>query len=118
MKKLLIVDDQAGILMLLCEIFKTVGYKTFSAANGIEAKRLVNAEQPDCIILDMQMPGMNGIDFFKNLNAKWPGIPVILITANDRTDIPKELLENVSDVFIKPFDIKEVLATVKQLLES
>lgn len=60
MKKLLIVDDQVGIRMLLKEVFKLEGYDIILASNGNEALLHMASSMPDCVLMDMKMPGLNG----------------------------------------------------------
>ena len=60
-EKILIVDDQYGIRVLLNEVFNKEGYKTFQAANGIQALDIVKNQRPDLVLLDMKIPGMDGI---------------------------------------------------------
>lgn len=62
--KILIVDDQYGIRILLNEIFQKEGYKTYQAANGVQALSIVEKDRPDLVILDMKIPGMDGLKFF------------------------------------------------------
>lgn len=76
-KKILIVDDQYGIRLLLFEVFKKDGYKTFQAANGKEALEIVRNEVPDIVLLDMKMPGMDGLEILKHIKGINNGINVI-----------------------------------------
>ena len=69
MKKILIVDDQQGIRLLLNEIFKNEGYETFLASNGIEAVQYVDNNVIDCALLDMKIPGMNGLEILKHIKS-------------------------------------------------
>lgn len=61
-EKILIVDDQYGIRILLNEVFNKEGYQTFQAANGLQALDIVTKERPDLVLLDMKIPGMDGIE--------------------------------------------------------
>lgn len=66
-EKILIVDDQYGIRILLNEVFHKEGYQTFQAANGIQALDIVTKERPDLVLLDMKIPGMDGIEILKRM---------------------------------------------------
>ncbi|SUI99083.1 Sporulation initiation phosphotransferase F [Sporosarcina pasteurii] len=118
-RNVLIVDDQQGIRLLLEEVFKKEGYGTKSAANGGEALQQVKNEQPDCILLDMKMPGMDGIDVLRQLKKEWPEIPVIMMTAYEELKLVEHALEiGAEKYFTKPFDIFEVRDAVNLLLAS
>ena len=94
MKNLLIVDDQTGIRLLLEEIFRREGYRTRLAPNGLKALQEVENELPDCVLLDMNMPGIDGIEVLKRLKRSWPDIPVIMMTAYGDSELIDEALES------------------------
>lgn len=114
MKNLLIVDDQPGIRLLLCEVFKQEGYTTHLAANGVAALQLVEKVKPDCVLLDMEMDGMNGADVLRKLKVNWPEIPVIMMTANEM-ELAGDILKDVVHYFTKPFDIYKMCEAVNGL---
>jgi two-component system response regulator (stage 0 sporulation protein F) len=68
-EKILIVDDQFGIRILLNEVFQKEGYQTFQAANGIQALEIVTKHDPDLVLLDMKIPGMDGIEILKRMKV-------------------------------------------------
>lgn len=116
--KILIVDDQYGIRMLLTEVFKREGYKTYAAENGFKALEIVKTTPPDIAILDMKIPGMDGIEILKRIKELDENIKVIFMTAYGELDVLEEgkalgALKN----FSKPFDIDEMKLTVKEILE-
>lgn len=119
MKRLLIVDDQQGIRLLLNEVLKKEGYATYLAANGIEALSFAEEHKMDCVLLDMKIPGMNGVEILKRLKEKWPGLPVFMMTAYGELDIVQEAL-NLGAIryFTKPFDIFEVRDEVNKILKD
>lgn len=119
MKRLLIVDDQQGIRLLLNEVMKKEGYETYLAANGIEALGFAEEQEMDCVLLDMKIPGMNGVEILKHLKEKWPGLPVFMMTAYGELDIVQEAL-NLGAIryFTKPFDIFEVRDEVNKILKG
>lgn len=119
MKRLLIVDDQQGIRLLLNEVLKKEGYVTYLAANGIEALNFAEEHEMDCVLLDMKIPGMNGIEILKCLKEKWPELPVLMMTAYGELDIVQEAL-NLGAIryFTKPFDIFEVRDEVNKILKG
>ncbi|MEG0261287.1 MAG: response regulator [Lysinibacillus sp.] len=116
MKRLLIVDDQQGIRLLLNEVLKKEGYLTHLAANGIEALQCAEDHAIDCVLLDMKIPGMNGIEILKRLKEKSPQLPVFMMTAYGELDIIQEALDSGAlHYFTKPFDIFEVRDEVNKI---
>ena len=67
--KILIVDDQFGIRILLNEVLQKEGYETFQAANGLQALEIVKNHDPDLVLLDMKIPGMDGIEILKRMKV-------------------------------------------------
>ncbi|MER2089161.1 response regulator [Sporosarcina sp. JAI121] len=119
MKNLLIVDDQKGIRLLLDEVFRREGIKTTLAANGMEALQAVDAEVPDCVLLDMKMPGIDGLEVLKRLKAGWPDVPVIMMTAYGEIELTEDALKTGAvKYFTKPFDIYEVRDAVIAIFEG
>jgi len=116
-QKILMVDDQPGIRILLNEIFEKEGYQTFQAANGVNALQIVKEEVPDLVILDMKIPEMDGLEILKRIKRDDPKIPVIIMTAYGELSVIQEAISlGAFTHFAKPFDIDEVIATVKQAL--
>ncbi|WP_285846872.1 MULTISPECIES: response regulator [Bacillales] len=117
MKSLLIVDDQAGIRLLLNEVFTKEGFEARLAANGAEALQLITEKEPDCVLLDMKMPGIDGVEVLKRLKKDWPQIPVIMMTAYGEVELTEEAIKNGAEkYFTKPFNIYEVRDAVKEIL--
>ncbi|MDF2946723.1 MAG: two-component response regulator [Bacillales bacterium] len=115
--KILIVDDQFGIRILLTEIFKKEGYKTFHAANGLQAIDIVQSESPDLILLDMKIPGMDGIEILRRVRQIDTKVKVIIMTAYGELDMIQEA-KNLGALtyFSKPFDIDEIRTAVNEYL--
>jgi adenylate cyclase len=116
---ILVVDDIPDNVTILTAHLKTVGYKTISGVNGLEAIELANEEEPDLIMLDINMPKMNGLNACSQLkqqeNTKM--IPIILITANSNVDeIVKGFEVGADDYLIKPFNYMEMLSRVRSML--
>lgn len=115
--KVLIVDDQYGIRVLLYEVFGKEGYETFQAANGREALDIVTKQSPDLVILDMKIPGMDGLEILKEIKKIDKGIKVIMMTAYGELDMIKEATElGAITHFTKPFDIDELRLAVRSQL--
>ncbi|AXI01116.1 response regulator [Sporosarcina sp. PTS2304] len=118
MKKLLIIDDQAGIRLLLDEIFTKSGIQTSLAANGKEGIELFQKFQPDCVLLDMKMPGMNGVDVLREIRKQQPKAVVMMMTAYSEIELTEEAGRlGIDHHFTKPFDIFEVRDTILNRLQ-
>ena len=114
-KKILVVDDQYGIRILLQEVLEREGYHTLLAANGAEALALVANEEPDLVLLDMKIPGMDGIEILANIRKFNPYLKVVMMTAYGELDLVKEATSlNAIGHFTKPFDIDELRLFVNQ----
>ncbi|MGE7690678.1 response regulator [Lysinibacillus sp. NPDC097214] len=117
MKRVLIVDDQPGIRLLLNEVLKKEGYGTYLAANGMEALKYAEEEEINCVLLDMKIPGMDGIEILRHLKERWPQLPVFMMTAYGELDVVQEALDlGAIRYFTKPFDIFEVRDEVNKIL--
>lgn len=115
MKKLLIVDDQFGIRILLNEVFQKEGYKIFQASNGKQALDIVKMRRPDLVLLDIKIPGIDGIEILKRMKKIVPDIKVIVMTAYGELNMIEEAMElGAITYFAKPFDIEEMRDTVKK----
>lgn len=118
-KKVLVVDDQNGIRVLLMEVFNSEGYETYQAANGKMALEIVRCESPDLVLLDMKIPGMDGLEILKHIKEVNPDIKVIMMTAYGELDMIKEATELGALMhFTKPFDIDEMRAAVNLHLKG
>ena len=118
-KKVLIVDDQNGIRVLLVEVFSNEGYETFQASNGKLALDIVRKESPDLLLLDMKIPGMDGLDILKHVKQINSDIKVIMMTAYGELDMIKEATQLGALMhFTKPFDIDALLDLVAQKLQQ
>src|SRR5690606_24359296 len=118
-RKLLIVDDQNGIRVLLHEVFSSEGYETFQASNGRIALDIVKNDQPDLVLLDMKIPGMDGLEILKHIRKIDTEIKVIMMTAYGELDMIKEAMElGALQHFTKPFDIDELRLAVNALFDA
>lgn len=117
--KVLIVDDQNGIRILLLEVFSSEGYNTYQASNGKLALEIVKRESPDLVLLDMKIPGMDGLEILKHVKAIDSSIKVIMMTAYGELDMIKEATDLGALMhFTKPFDIDELRMEVNRQLKS
>jgi len=116
--KILVVDDVPQNVRLLEAVLVSNGYVVSSASSGPEALEMVAAELPDLVLLDIQMPGMNGYEVCRRLPAD-PStrfLPVVMVTSSD-TEVRVNAIEAKADDFItKPFDQQELLGRVRSLV--
>jgi CheY-like chemotaxis protein len=115
MKKILLVDDEEGIQMLYREELQDAGYTVISAYTGEEGLEKVKSESPDLVILDIQMPGMNGIETLRQMKMDNPDLPIILSSAY--TEYKQDLGAWASDAYVvKSSNINDLKEAVKKHL--
>ncbi len=118
-KTILIVDDEPDLIEIAQTYLEEAGYKILSATDGLKGLKMAKELKPDLILLDIVMPGMDGLEMLQVLRGT-PGLsttPVIMLTAKGRTDniFESERLHAV-DFLIKPFVVEELLETVRKAL--
>ena len=105
--RLLCVDDEAPVLEVLCEYFTTQGYSVETASSGADALAAVPRLRPDLVLLDVRMPGMDGLEVLKKIREIDPGLAVIMVTANEDVALARETLKiGAFDYVSKPFDFR------------
>ena len=103
---ILVIDDQPGIRRLLTEVLQDEGYRVITAANGYEGIQAAQNANPNVILMDMKMPGMDGIEALKELKRQGQGDQVVMMTAYGELDMVNEAREaGMRDYITKPFDI-------------
>src|SRR5437588_8848865 len=117
MVKILIVEDEPNMVAGLRDNFEFEGYQVITAADGVAGLDRALSESPNLIILDVMMPRMSGLDVCKQLKAKRPSLPIIMLTARGQeVDKVVGLELGADDYVTKPFSIRELLARVKAVL--
>jgi two-component system response regulator (stage 0 sporulation protein F) len=115
-KKILLVDDEEAIQMVYREEFEDDGYTVISAMNGEEALEQFQNEGPDLVILDIQMPGMNGVEVLRQMKMLNPSVPVILSSAYQ--EFKRDLGTWASDEYVvKSGDLEDLKNAVRRLLK-
>ena len=105
----LVVDDEPEIVELVGEFLERRGYRVKTATNGEDALALVKKEPPDLMLLDIYMPGMNGVDVLRRLKAQRSPVGVIMLTASQEELLLQEALElGAFDVLSKPVNLDEI----------
>jgi len=111
--RVLVVDDEPRIIKFLKLRLKASGYEVLTASNGLEALELVQAEEPDMLVLDVVMPGIDGFETLKQVRAVSP-VPVIILSAKEAsTDKIRGLELGADDYLAKPFSPDELVARVE-----
>ena len=115
--KILIVEDEPNMVAGLRDNFEYEGFQVATALDGVDGLEQALKNSPDLVILDVMMPRMSGLDVCKQLKAKRPSIPIIMLTARGQ-EIDKVVgLELGADDYVtKPFSIRELMARVKAVL--
>ncbi|HEY6352113.1 MAG TPA: response regulator transcription factor [Candidatus Angelobacter sp.] len=117
MTKILIVEDEPNMVAGLRDNFEFEGYQVVSAADGSEGLERALSDSPDLVLLDVMMPRMSGLEVCKQLKAKRPSMPIIMLTARGQeVDKVVGLELGADDYVTKPFSIRELMARVKAVL--
>jgi len=116
-KKILVVDDDERILQLLTEFLNKNGYITSGALSAKEAKKILEQEDFDLLIIDVMMPEITGFELTSSIK-KLQNVPIILLTALNKVEDRIQGLESGADDYVsKPFDPKELLLRTQNLLD-
>ncbi len=103
--RILIVDDEQSVREVLSEYFTEQGYSVENAAGGEEALALVQRGTPDLVLLDVRMPGIDGVETLRRIREIAPDVSVIMVTANEDVGLARETLKlGALDYVAKPFD--------------
>jgi two-component system response regulator MprA len=114
--RVLIVDDDLPVLRMLTRTLDAEGYATTAAPDGGAALVAVERESPDVIVLDVAMPGLDGLEVCRRIRGKGVGVPILLLTARDAVeDRVAGLDAGDDDYLVKPFAAPELLARVRAL---
>lgn len=117
--KILVADDEPDILKLIELYLKRVGYAVVLAANGLEALEKAQQENPDLIILDRMMPGMDGLSVCRELRRNSSQVGILMITGLGADDDQRSGLEaGADDYMVKPFALRELVTRVETLLQK
>lgn len=117
MRSILVVDDEPSIVTLLKFNLEQSGYNVVTAEDGRQGLDLAISEKPDLIVLDLMLPGMDGMDLCKTLRQEKMSTPILMLTAKDEEfDKILGLELGADDYMTKPFSPREVVARVKAIL--
>jgi CheY-like chemotaxis protein len=110
--KVLVVDDDPSVRRLVCDVLQAYGYSTVDASDGFSALRMLQSERPDCVVLDVMMPGLDGHAVLTRIRESDGGsdLPVVMLTAAaDDAQAWQAWSEGVDYFLAKPFDPDELL---------
>ena len=115
-KQVLVVEDELKITRLVRDYLHQAGFAVLEAASGPAALMLARAEKPDMIVLDLGLPGMDGLDVIRELRTS-SGVPIIILTARtEESDRVVGLELGADDYMVKPFSPRELVARIRAVL--
>jgi two-component system, NarL family, response regulator DegU len=112
--KLLIVDDNINTRKLIRSIMNPYGYEIIETDNGSDAVKLYASEHPDCVLMDYEMPGMNGIQATENIRALFPNARIIIVTMFDDEYLRVAAMKSGAERYV----LKEDLMDLPELLKE
>ena len=114
--RILVVDDDTALAEMIGIVLETEGFEAVFCADGTEALATWRGEDPDLILLDLMLPGMDGIEICRRVRAE-SGVPIIMLTArSDAEDVVAGLEAGADDYIVKPFNPKELVARIRTRL--
>lgn len=114
---IMIIDDEAGVRDLLGDALKLAGFETITAADAMIAQTLLRTSKPDLLVVDINMPMMDGFEFIERIRSNGDNTPALMLSARgDRADITKGLTIGADDYVTKPFGLEELVLRIKAIL--
>ena len=116
-QRILVVDDEAMVREVVSRYLGDAGYEVQAIADGDSARRAIAHETPDLVVLDVMLPGQDGLSLLRDLRRRSIDVPVILLTArSDEVDRIQGLDVGADDYVVKPFSPRELVARVRSVL--
>src|SRR5512134_3201167 len=113
----LIVDDEANVRKVLGTLLEQAGFATTRDESGEAALDLVRSKDPDLVLTDLKMPGMDGMELLRRLREGFPEIPVVMLTAHGTVEAAVLAMKlGAHDFLTKPFDREKVVEVVRKAL--
>lgn len=114
--RILVVDDDAALAEMLQIVLRQEGFETEWCADGADAVAAFRSSRPDLVLLDLMLPGRDGVSICRDIRAE-SGVPIVMLTArSDTTDVVAGLEAGADDYVAKPFKAKELLARIRTRL--
>ena len=118
MPRVLVVDDDQALSEMLGIVLRAEGFDALFCDDGSKAQGIFNEAKPDLVLLDLMLPGIDGIEVCRKIRAE-SGVPIVMLTARgDTLDIVKGLESGADDYIVKPFKPKELVARIKARLRK
>lgn len=115
--KILVVDDDVNIVQVLADHLTEQGYQVATAHSGVEALAKLNFEKPHVILLDVRMPGMDGVEVLRRIRSFDDRVGILMISANDDLDLAKQTIEmGAYDYTLKPVDFAYLSRAVEKMM--
>ena len=114
---IMVIDDEAGVRDLLGDALKLAGFETITASDAMIAQTLLRDTKPDLLIVDINMPMMDGFEFIERIRSNGDNTPALMLSARgDRADITRGLTLGADDYVTKPFGLEELVLRIKAIL--
>jgi len=114
---IMIIDDEAGVRELLGDALKLAGFETITAADAMIAQTLLRTTKPDILVVDINMPLMDGFEFIERIRSNGDNTPALMLSARgDRADVTRGLTLGADDYVTKPFGLEELVLRIKAIL--
>ena len=114
---ILIIDDEAGVRELLTDALKLAGFETLTAADAMVAQTILRTSKPDLLIVDINMPLMDGFEFIEKIRSNGDQTPALMLSARaDRADVTRGLTLGADDYVTKPFGLEELVLRIRAIL--
>ena len=114
---ILIIDDEAGVRELLADALKRAGFETLTAADAMIAQTLLRTVKPDLLVVDINMPLMDGFEFIERIRGNGDQTPALMLSARgERADITRGLTLGADDYVTKPFGLEELVLRIRAIL--
>ena len=109
-KKILIIDDEPEICRMVTEFLFDAGYASSYALNGPDGLAMIKKDPPSLVLLDISMPGMDGIEVMRLIREQSPSLPVVILTGHGDTETVKKIIElGASEYLTKPIHLETLL---------
>jgi len=116
-RKILVVDDQESMRVLLQDMLEEIGYEVSLAEGGMQALKMLEESQFDLVLSDLNMPEMDGSVLLKEIKARYPGLPVVIITGYGTFHTEKRLMREGADGYIsKPCTLAKIDRVLSSIL--
>jgi DNA-binding response OmpR family regulator len=109
-KKILIIDDEPELCKMVTEFLFDAGYSASYALNGPDGLAMIKKDSPSLVLLDIGMPGMDGIEVMRLIHEQFPALPVVVLTGHRDTETVKKMIElGASEYLTKPINMETLL---------